>query len=109
MPTNAPEVSLSTDFQTCLIAGSVLRQIASLHHRSPFSLPSSWAQMDFQAMRFGWLTCCAAPCHPCCGMAALLRALDATELPMYPAVIAAAATAVERGMPCAMFMSIACA
>ena len=21
--------------------------------------------MDFQAMRFGWLTCCAAPCHPC--------------------------------------------
>ena len=23
------------------------------------------ADMDFQAMRFGWLTCCAAPCHPC--------------------------------------------
>src|SRR5215468_3772197 len=28
MPTNALEVSLPTDFQTCLIAGSVLPQIA---------------------------------------------------------------------------------
>src|SRR5262249_3122416 len=65
MLTNAPEVILSTDFHRRLIAGSVLPQIARLHQRSPFSLPSSVAHMDLQAMRFGWLTCSAAPCHPC--------------------------------------------
>src|SRR5215471_4621664 len=53
MSTNAAEVSLSTDFQTCLIAGSVFPQIARLHQRSPFSLPSSVAHIDLQAMRLG--------------------------------------------------------
>jgi hypothetical protein len=42
-----------------LIAGSVLPQIARLHHRSPFSLPSSVAHIDLQAMRFGCATCSA--------------------------------------------------
>jgi hypothetical protein len=65
IPTNASDVSLSTDFHACLMAGSVFRQIARLHHFSPFSLPSLVAHMDFQAMRSGWLMCSAAPSQPC--------------------------------------------
>ena len=63
--TKAPEVTLLTVFQMCLIAGSVLPQIARLHHFSPFALPSSVAHIDFQARRSEWLTCSAAPCQPC--------------------------------------------
>ena len=48
-----------------LTAGRVFRQIARLHHFSPFSLPSLVAHMDFQAMRSGWLMCSAAPSQPC--------------------------------------------
>src|SRR6476469_2343212 len=54
-----------TDFQTCLTVGSVFPQIARLHHLSPFCRPSSVAHIDFQAIRSGWLTCSAAPRHPC--------------------------------------------
>src|SRR4249919_3285593 len=63
--TNAPEVSLSTDFHAALTAGRVFPQIARLHHFSRFSLPSLVAHMDFQAMRSGWLMCSAAPSQPC--------------------------------------------
>src|SRR5206468_2913710 len=65
IPTNPADVSLSTDFHACLTAGRVFRQIARLHHFSPFSLPSLVAHMDFQAMRSGWLMCSAAPSQPC--------------------------------------------
>src|SRR3984885_7804156 len=65
IPTNAPDVSLSTDLHASLTAGRVFRQIARLHHFSPFSLPSLVAHMDFQAMRSGWLMCSAAPSQPC--------------------------------------------
>src|SRR6478672_1229160 len=61
IPTNASDVSFSTDFHAALTAGRVLPQIARLHHFSPFSLPSLVAQMDFQAIRLGWLRCSAAP------------------------------------------------
>jgi len=61
MPTNASDVTLSTDFHAFLRAGRVLPQIARLHHFSPFSLPSLVAHRDFQAMRSGWLMCSAAP------------------------------------------------
>ena len=44
MATKAPDVRLLTDFQICLIVGSVFSQMARLHHFSPFSLPSSVAQ-----------------------------------------------------------------
>jgi hypothetical protein len=40
-----------------LTAGWVFRQIARLHHFSPFSMPSLVAHMDFQAMRSGWMMC----------------------------------------------------
>ena len=56
MVTNAADVSFSTDFQACLMAGRVFPQIARLHHRSPFSLPSSVAHIDLQAMRSGLAT-----------------------------------------------------
>src|SRR4029077_12134715 len=65
IPTNASDVSFSTDFHAPLTAGSVLPQIARLHHFSPFSLPSLVAHIDFQAMRLGWLRCSAAPSQPC--------------------------------------------
>jgi len=61
----AAEVSLFTDFQARLAVGSVFPQIARLHHLSPFCRPSSVAHIDFQAIRSGWLTCSAAPRHPC--------------------------------------------
>src|SRR5580700_560575 len=47
MSTKAPEVSLSTDFQTCLMVGSVFCQLARLHHFSPFCLPSLVTHIDF--------------------------------------------------------------
>src|SRR5262249_61664944 len=65
IPTNAADVSLSTDFHACLTAGRVFFQIARLHHFSPFSMPSLVAHMDFQAMRSGRRTCSAAPSQPC--------------------------------------------
>ena len=60
MFTKAAEVSLFTDFHSCLTVGSVFPQTARLHHRAPFRRPSSVAQIDFQAIRSGWLTCSAA-------------------------------------------------
>src|ERR1700730_15513443 len=50
IPTNAPDVSLSTDFHAALTHGRVFPQIARLHHFSRFSLPSRGAHMDFQGM-----------------------------------------------------------
>ena len=51
--TKAFEVIFSTDFQSCLMFGSVFCQTARLHHFSPFSLPSSVAHIDCQAIRQG--------------------------------------------------------
>src|ERR1700752_197509 len=65
IPTNAPDVSLSTDPHARLTAGRVFPQIARLHHFSPFSLPSLVAHMDFQAMLSDWLMCWAAPSQTC--------------------------------------------
>src|ERR1700727_40419 len=55
IPTNASDVSFSTDFHASLTAGRVFRQVARLHHFSPFFLPSLVAHVDFRAMRSGWL------------------------------------------------------
>jgi len=63
MPTNAPEVSLSTDFQTCSIARSVLRQIASLHHRPPcfFALIGDTHGFPGDALRMANVLCGPLP------------------------------------------------
>src|SRR4029078_4529795 len=63
MPTNAPEVSLSTDFQTCSIARSVLRQIASLHHRPPcfFALIGDTHGFPGDALRMANVFCGPLP------------------------------------------------